>query len=81
MFAVFVGIFICWLKVDVPQGEGVSKVRVNVKHDIHGMFHVQSAEMMKEVVKVKKIRFLESFISVHVCVCHVFCFVIAGFVT
>lgn len=38
-------------KVDVPQGEGVSKVRVNVKHDIHGMFHVQSAEMMKEVVK------------------------------
>ena len=36
-----------WLKVNVPQGEGVSKVRVNVKHDIHGMFHVQSAEMMK----------------------------------
>lgn len=29
----------------------MSKVRVNVKHDIHGMFHVQSAEMMQEVVK------------------------------
>ena len=38
----------------MPKGEGVSKVRVNVKHDIHGMFHVQSAEMMKEVVKVRK---------------------------
>ena len=42
----------------MPQGEGVSKVRVNVKHDIHGMFHVQSAEMMKEVVKVRKSFFL-----------------------
>ncbi|CAM9320236.1 unnamed protein product [Ascophyllum nodosum] len=38
-------------KVDVPEGSGVSKVRVNVKHDIHGVFSVQSAEMMKEVVK------------------------------
>ncbi|CAM9137702.1 unnamed protein product, partial [Sphacelaria rigidula] len=37
--------------VDVPEGAGLSKVRVNVKHDIHGMFNVQSAEMMKEVVK------------------------------
>eukprot|EP00752_Nemacystus_decipiens_P011694 g10378.t1 len=38
-------------KVEVPEGAGLSKVRVNVKHDIHGMFHVQSAEMMQEVVK------------------------------
>ena len=36
----------------MPEGSGVSKVRVNVKHDIHGVFSVQSAEMMKEVVKV-----------------------------
>lgn len=36
----------------MPEGSGVAKVRVNVKHDIHGMFNVQSAEMMKEVVKV-----------------------------
>lgn len=39
------------LQVDVPEGAGMSKIRVNVKHDIHGMFHVQSAEMMQEVVK------------------------------
>ncbi|CAM9352873.1 unnamed protein product [Pylaiella littoralis] len=38
-------------KVDVPEDAGMSKIRVNVKHDIHGMFHVQSAEMMQEVVK------------------------------
>lgn len=39
-------------QVDVPEGSGVAKVRVNVKHDVHGMFSVQSAELMKEVVKV-----------------------------
>ncbi|CAM9772641.1 unnamed protein product [Scytosiphon promiscuus] len=38
-------------KVEVPEGAGLSKIRVNVKHDIHGMFNVQSAEMMQEVVK------------------------------
>lgn len=43
----------CRDQVDVPEGSGVAKVRVNVKHDIHGMFNVQSAEMMKEVVKVR----------------------------
>lgn len=40
-------------QVDVPEGSGVAKVRVNVKHDIHGVFNVQSAEMMKEVIKVR----------------------------
>ncbi|CAB1106414.1 HSP70 [Ectocarpus sp. CCAP 1310/34] len=38
-------------KVDLPEGAGMSKIRVNVKHDIHGMFQVQSADMMQEVVK------------------------------
>lgn len=37
----------------MPEGSGTAKVRVNVKHDLHGMFSVQSAEMMKEVMKVK----------------------------
>lgn len=36
----------------MPEGSGTAKVRVNVKHDLHGMFNVQSAEMMKEVIKV-----------------------------
>lgn len=35
----------------MPEGAGMSKIRVNVKHDIHGMFQVQSADMMQEVVK------------------------------
>lgn len=39
-------------QVDVPDGSGQSKIRVNVKHDIHGMFSVQSAEMMKEKVRI-----------------------------
>lgn len=38
-------------QVDLPDGAGQSKIRVNVKHDLHGMFSVQSAEMMKEKVR------------------------------
>lgn len=42
----------CDVQVVVPEGSGSSKVRVNVKHDLHGMLTVQTAEMMKEVIKV-----------------------------
>ena len=60
-FLFFLHCFGLW-KVDVPPGAGVSKVRVNVKHDIHGMFHVQSAEMMKQVVKVRTFFFFSTFV-------------------
>lgn len=51
-------------QVEVPEGAGMSKVRVNVKHDIHGMFNVQSAEMMQEIVKAP--------VSSFICLCLIF---------